>query len=313
MRPTLRQLEYIVTIHQLGSFGLAADLLNVSQPSLSAQVATVEADLGVRLFTRGRNGASATAKGLECVNRARKILSDVENLRSAMTSTLPFDGRLRLGVLPSIGPYLLPQVMRELHREQPALRVIVREENTLSLDEGLRNGRFDAIISTPEDHPNAWQRPLFVERLWVAVAVDHPLRARDAVEAADLSNLRLLTLDTGHRLSRIVYALAAEAGGIVSNDYEGTSLDSILLMAATGAGVAVIPDLFARRQAVHREEVVLRPLRMPDAHRTIALLFPDTNQPTASHGFLTDALRLAANSLGLESVGSSTDAAVPGR
>ena len=300
MRPTLRQLEYIVTIHQIGSFGLAAERLNVSQPSLSAQVATVEAELNVRLFKRGRTGATTTAKGLEFVNRARKILSDVENLRSAMTSTLPFDGRLRLGVLPSIGPYLLPQVMRELHRTLPALRVIVREENTLSLDEGLRNGRFDAIISTPEDHPNTWQRPLFVERLWVAVATDHPLRSREEVEALDLSGLRLLTLDTGHRLSRIVYALAGEAGATVSNDYEGTSLDSILLMAATGAGVAVIPDLFARRQAVHREEVVLRPLRMIDAHRTIALLSPTDSGSKASLELLTEALRLATSTLGLE-------------
>lgn len=302
MRPTLRQLEYIVTIHQLGSFGLAAERLHVSQPSLSAQVAKVEAELDVRLFTRGRNGASTTAKGLEFVSRARRILSEVENLRSAMTASLPFDGRLRLGVLPSIGPYLLPQVMRELHRTLPALRVIVREENTLSLDEGLRNGRFDAILSTPEDHPNTWQRPLFVERLWVAVATDHPLRQREVVEAADLSTLRLLTLDTGHRLSRIVYALAGEAGAIVSTDYEGTSLDSILLMAATGAGVAVIPDLFARRQAVHREEVVLRPLRMPDAHRTIALLFPGSERSTASFDLLTQTLRLAARTLGLEGV-----------
>ena len=300
MRTTLRQLEYIVTIHQLGSFGLAAEVLNVSQPSLSAQVATVEAELGIRLFTRGRSGVSETAKGQEFVTRARRILAEVENLRGAMTTTLPFDGRLRLGVLPSIGPYLLPQVMRELHRSQPALRVIVREENTRDLDEGLRSGRFDAIISTPEDHPNTWQRPLFSEPLWVAVAVDHPLRTRDSVQAADLAHLRLLTLDTGHRLSRIVYALAGEAGAIVSNDYEGTSLDSILLMAATGAGVAVIPDLFARRQARHREEVILRPLRMADARRTISLLVPDTHPPSQSHALLTDTLRQAAQALGLD-------------
>ncbi|SFK88524.1 transcriptional regulator, LysR family [Loktanella salsilacus] len=299
MRPTLRQLEYIVAVHQLGGFGLAADLLHVSQPSLSNQIAAVEADLGVRLFTRGRSGAQATAKGLEFIHRARRILAEVANLRSVMTSDLPFGGRLRLGTLPSIGPYLLPQVMRALHRDQPDLRVIVREENTLSLDEGIRNGRFDAIISTPEDHPNTWQRPLFTEALWVAVATDHPIAALKQVTAADLTGQRLLTLDTGHRLARIVYGLAGLSGGIVSNDYEGTSLDSILLMAATGAGVAVLPDLFARRQAIHREEVAVRPLAMADANRGISLMFPADQPVDDSRKRLVAAIRDAASALHL--------------
>ncbi|WP_376873644.1 LysR substrate-binding domain-containing protein [Albirhodobacter sp. R86504] len=300
MRPTLRQLQYIVTVHQLGGFGLAADVLHVSQPSLSNQIAAVEADLGVVLFKRGRGGAVATAKGLEFVLRARRILTDVENLRGVMQSALPFAGRLRLGVLPSIGPYLLPQVMQSLHREQPDLRVIVREENTMHLDEGLRAGRFDAIISTPEDHPNTWQRPLFTESLWVAVSNDHPLAILPHITESDLAGQRLLTLDTGHRLARIVYGLAGVSGGTVSDDYEGTSLNSIVLMAATGAGVAVLPDLFARRQAIHREEITVRPLRMAEAHRGISLLFPSGQPVDDSHDRLTATLRAAAKALALD-------------
>ncbi len=119
MRPTLRQMEYIIAVHQLGSFGLAAEKLHVSQPSLSNQVAAVETDMGVRLFDRGRAGARTTARGLEFVTRARRILSEVEALRSTMLSDLPFGGRLRLGVLPSIGPYLLPQAMKALHEDEP--------------------------------------------------------------------------------------------------------------------------------------------------------------------------------------------------
>ncbi|WGW04690.1 hydrogen peroxide-inducible genes activator [Tropicibacter oceani] len=299
MRPTFRQLEYIVTVHQLGSFGLAADVLHVSQPSLSNQIAAVETELGVRLFNRGRSGASATAKGMEFVSRARRILSEVESLRGAMLSDVPFGGRLRLGVLPSIGPYLLPQVMQRLHREQPNLRVIVREENTLSLEEGIRSARFDAIISTPEDHPNTRQRPLFTESLWVAVSHDHPLAGLPRIRAENLAGQRLLTLDTGHRLARIVYGIAGLSGGIVSDDYEGTSLDSILLMAATGAGVAIIPDLFARRQAIHRDEVVIRPLTMRDANRGISLLFPADQTLDDNHEDLARVLRETAQSLDL--------------
>ncbi|WP_410219275.1 LysR family transcriptional regulator, partial [Paracoccus sp. (in: a-proteobacteria)] len=192
MRPTLRQLNYVVTVHRLGRFGLAAETLNVSQPSLSAQIAEIEADLGIRLFERGRLGAQATAKGEEFVRRAQRILSDVENLRSAMTTTLPFGSRLRLGVLPSIGPYLLPRVVQRIHGQHPGLRVVVREENTLHLEDGLKTGRFDAIISTPEDHPNTLQRRLFSEALWVAVATDDPLAEREGIGAADLTGRRLL-------------------------------------------------------------------------------------------------------------------------
>ncbi|MDF0599675.1 hydrogen peroxide-inducible genes activator [Psychromarinibacter sp. C21-152] len=292
-------MDYIVTVHQLGSFSLAAEKLNVSQPSLSNQVATVEADLGIRLFDRSRAGVRTTARGLEFVTRARRILSDVDALRATMLSDLPFGGRLRLGVLPSIGPYLLPQVMKTLHKEQPDLRVIVREENTLSLDEGLRNGRFDAIISTPEDHPNSLQHPLFVEPLWVAVAQDHKLADRQSVGAADLAGHRLLTLDTGHRLARIVYGIAGTSGALVSDDYEGTSLDSIILMAATGAGIGILPDLFARRQGVHRSEVHVMPLRMADADRTISLMTPE-ERPAHQATLLVTILRSAAEALGLE-------------
>lgn len=299
MRPTLRQMEYVVTVHQVTNFGLAAEMLHVSQPSLSNQIATVEAELGVRLFQRGRSGVTTTSQGLEFVARARRILAEVEALNAAMTSKIPFGGRLRLGVLPSIGPYLLPQVVRSLHQTQPDLRVVVREENTLSLDEGIRNGRFDAIISTPEDHPNTQQHFLFREQLWAAVSHDHPLAELVEITAGDLAGQRLLTLDTGHRLARIVYGIAGQNGGIVSNDYEGTSLDSVLLMAATGAGVAVLPDLFARRQAVHREEVKVIPLNVPDADRAISLLLPERSQAGDGPDLLVTPLKETAAQFGV--------------
>jgi LysR family hydrogen peroxide-inducible transcriptional activator len=191
-----------------------------------------------------------------------------------MQSNVPFAGRLRLGVLPSIAPYLLPDAIRELHQDQPDLRVVLREENTLQLKEGLRSGRFDLIVSTPEDHPNARQIRLFREKLWVAVALDDPLaKVQGAVGPRDLEGQRFLTLDLGHRIARITYALAATCKGVVSDEYEGTSMDALVLMAASGAGVAIVPDLFARRQAALRQEVVLRPLELEGASRDIALLY----------------------------------------
>ncbi|UUV05775.1 hydrogen peroxide-inducible genes activator [Ruegeria sp. YS9] len=300
MRPTLRQLEYIVTVSRLGRFSLAAEVLNVSQPSLSTQIATVEQELGVRIFDRNRGGIQVTTKGEEFILRAQKILAEVKDLRHAMSNDMPVGGRLRLGVLPSIGPYLLPQAIKQVHRLRPGLRIVVREENTLDLEQGLKSGRFDLILSTPEDHPNTVQHRLFNEPLWVAVAVDDVL-ARDlqGVSAADLQNRIFLTLDQSHRLSRIVYALAAECGGVVSDEYEGTTLDSIVLMAASGVGVAVLPDLYARRQGIYRDEVRLRPLSIANANRDIALLARRSETPPPGQNVLTDSLRSSARSMGL--------------
>ncbi|MCX8954254.1 LysR substrate-binding domain-containing protein [Ruegeria sp. NA] len=305
MRPTLRQLEYIVTVSRLGRFSLAAEVLNVSQPSLSAQIATVEQELGVRIFDRNRGGIQVTTKGEEFISRAQKILAEVKDLRHAMTNDMPVGGRLRLGVLPSIGPYLLPQAIKEVHRLRPGLRIVVREENTRDLEQGLKSGRFDLILSTPEDHPNTVQHRLFNEPLWVAVAVDDVL-AQDpqGVSAADLQNRLFLTLDQSHRLSRIVYALAAECGGVVSDEYEGTTLDSIVLMAASGVGVAVLPDLFARRQGIYRDEVRLRPLSIPNANRDIALLARNAETPPPGQNVLMESLRSSARSIGLTVIGS---------
>lgn len=304
MRPTLRQLEYIVTVSRLGRFSLAAEVLNVSQPSLSTQIAAVEQELGVRIFERNRGGIQVTAKGEEFILRAQKILAEVKDLRHAMSNDMPVGGRLRLGVLPSIGPYLLPQAIKQVHRLRPGLRIVVREENTLHLEQGLKSGRFDLILSTPEDHPNTVQHRLFNESLWIAVAIDDVL-AQDlqGVSAADLQNRLFLTLDQSHRLSRIVYALAAECGGVVSDEYEGTTLDSIVLMAASGVGVAVLPDLYARRQGIYRDEVRLRPLSVANANRDIALLARNSETPPPGQNVLTDSLRSSARSMGLSVIG----------
>ena len=300
MRPTLRQLEYIVTVHRLGRFGLAAELLNVSQPSLSAQIAAVEEEFDLRLFERDRGGVQTTSQGQSFVEQAQKILNAVEELRNSITQTNPLSGTVRLGVLPSIGPYLLPQAVKDIHSAYPDLRISVREENTRDLEKGLKSGRFDFILSTPEDHPNTHQVPMFNETLFGAVAVDDPITQNTtSISLTQLKGRRLLTLDTGHRLSRIVYALASQAGGIVSDDYEGTTLDSIVLMAATGAGIAVVPELYAKRQGIYREEVVIKPLSITDANRDIALIARPTAHTTASLALLSDTLKRVALSYGI--------------
>lgn len=295
MRPTFRQLEYIVAVAETKQVSLAASKLNVSQPSLSAQLAEVEADLGVTLFQRGRSGAKITPAGEDVVKRARQILHEIQDLRLAARGDGIFQGRLRLGVLPSIGPYLLPGAVQRLHKEHPSFRLIVREESTRDLDEGLRSGRLDLIISTPEDHPGASSEQLFTEGLWAAIALDRSIAVgRKHVELNDLKGQTLLTLGTGHRLSHIVSGLAASAGGRVSDEYEGTSLDAIRLMAATGTGIAILPSIYAATEARRGTDVILKSLNDPAANRNIALIQPMLPDPRRGSDVLAEILRSEA-------------------
>lgn len=280
MRPTLRQLQYIVTVADTGRIVEAARELNVSQPSLSAQLSEVELELGFPIFIRGRQGAKLTSAGEELVRRARTLLHDHEELRHAVKGVGAFHGRLRLGVLPSIGPYLLPDVVKRIHDEHPQFRLVIREESTRDLDEGLRSGRLDLIISTPEDHPGTTQHHLFEEKFWAALAQDHSLANEDgALDLKELSAQIFLTLGPSHRISHIVAALARRAGGRVSDEYEGTSLDAIRLMASTRAGVAILPHIYAAFEHERGTNVVLRFLNDFEATRHVALMQLHANRP----------------------------------
>ncbi|MFT6225213.1 MAG: LysR family hydrogen peroxide-inducible transcriptional activator [Paracoccaceae bacterium] len=291
MRPTLRQLEYIVAVANTGRFSLAASLLNVSQPSLSAQISEAETELGLRVFERGRAGVKVTLGGADVLRRARLILRDVEDLRAAAKGNDTFEERLRLGVLPSIGPYLLPNVVRALHLEYPKFRLVIREENTRDLEEGLRTGSLDMIISTPEDHPGCLHIKLFEEGLWVAVALDDPISSlATPLNLTDLKGRRFLTLGPRFRLSHMVAVLAGRCGAHVSDAYEGTSLDAIRLMAATGNGVALLPHLYAVTEARRGTDIALRPLNAPGTERQIALIQDHTHAQRPANRALAEVL-----------------------
>lgn len=279
MRPTLRQLQYLVAISDTGKFGDAAKRLNVSQPSLSAQVADMEAHLGNVLIERGRHGAFMTPLGEETVRRARHILRNVEDLKAlAQSGGGDLVGRVRLGVLPTIGPYLLPAVTRHLHSRYPEFRLGVREERTIDLEAHLHDGRLDAVISTIEDHGDAEHMYLFEESLWICAAPDDPLaRAAGDVRLDDLKGRPLLTLGYGHRFNLIIQSLAEAAGAHVSSEYEGTSLDAIRQMAEMGAGVAIFPSLYALTEARRDPDLVVRKIDDRLARRDISLIWRKTS------------------------------------
>lgn len=299
MRPTLRQMQYLIAVADTGKFGDAARAVNVSQPSLSAQIAEMEASLGVQLIERSRRGAMLTGAGEELVRRARKILREVEDLKAvARFGRRELTGRLRLGVLPTIGPYLLPLATRDLHTRFPDLRLSVREERTVDLDEHLQKGEFDTIISSPIDHENVHHEPLFSERLYICAPAEDPLaRGEGPVRLKDLKGRALLTLGQGHRLNAIIRELAAASGAEVSSEYEGTSLDAIRLMAEMGAGVAILPSLYALSEARLDRGLNARLIGHPLARREISLIWRDTSPLEVSLRELAAPLRSAAAKL----------------
>jgi LysR family hydrogen peroxide-inducible transcriptional activator len=299
MRPTLRQLEYIVAVAETGRFSDAAKRLNVSQPSLSTQIADAELHLGAPVFERGRGGAFPTALGHELIRRARYVLRQVEEMKAlAGHEGDALTGRIKLGVLPTIGPYLLPRCTSQLHARFPDLRLSIRDEPTNQLVGHLEDGQLDTVVCTAEDLPGAEAALLFQESLWIAVAPDDPLAAKDGpVSLKELADRPLLTLGLGHRLSLIVKDLAYRAGAYVSADYEGNSLDAIRHMAALGAGAAVLPELYLECEARRDEALAFRRIADPAAKREISLLWRPGSPTAENFRQLAEVLREAARSV----------------
>lgn len=279
MKPSLRQLQYLVAISETGTMSEAAKRTHVSQPSLSIQIKDMEDHLGASLVERGRKGALLTPLGVEAVRRARLILRQVEELKVlSREAGGTLAGRVRLGVLPTVGPYLLPQATRQLHLDYPELRLTVHEERTVDLEEHLSDGRFDVIISTPEDHPGTKAHAIVKENIYICIAPDDVLAQETGpVSLQDLKAREFLTLGYGHKFASVVKNLAGIAGATTSGTYEGTSLDAIRQMASMGGSIAVLPSLYAISEAKRDPQLIVRPIDHPVAQRQISLMWRETS------------------------------------
>lgn len=274
-RPTTRQLQYFVAVAEHGHFGLAADALAVTQPSLSKQLATMEEELGTPLFERTSRRVKLTTVGVALLPRARSILQQVHEFRlAARASTGLFGNRLSIGVLPSVGAYFMPLANQLLHSLYPDLRLIIEEGSTGQLLSLLKEGRLDVVIGSPTNDPQFSCMELFVETLWACAAADDPLFLETgAISLEDLSNRSFITLSKGFRLTEIVERLADIADTYVSRDYRGASLDAVRQMAVMGAGVAILPSLYALGEAVRDPGFVVRRIDHPEAKHAVALIW----------------------------------------
>lgn len=299
MRPTLRQIEYFVAVAQHGSFGTAAKSLAVSQPSLSKQLATMEDQLGCSLIERTSRRVTLTPLGRRLLTLGQEILRNAEEFRAiAGGAGGLFGGRLSIGVLPSVGAYFMPIANRRLHKLFPDLRLAVREGTTSQLLDFLRDGEVDAVVGTPTNDPSVQSIHLFSETLWVCAAGDDPLSDNtDPVKLEDLKGRPFLTLGPGFTLHDTAQVLAAKAGTFVSREYQSASLDAVRQMSVMGAGIALLPSLYALAEAVRDPEFVVRRIDDEEAKHDIALHWRRASQNNADFTRLAQELRAVKRSI----------------
>lgn len=273
--PNLRQLEYLVALADTRHFRRAAERTNTTQPTLSEQLKALEQRLGAQLVERGRSRLILTPVGMQVVAIARRMLRDANEIQTlAASGGKDLSGLLRLGLPATIGPYLLPRVVPELHKRYPDLKLYVREELPQTLPRALEEGVYDVIITPlPVRGAELTSVQLFREPLHLTVASDHSLARRKTVGRVDLKGQDVLALGPGHQLHEAVLALCEEFGANVRLDYEGTSLDMLREMVVMGLGITFMPDLYVRSELLRDLNVRTFELQDRSVYRTIGMVW----------------------------------------
>jgi len=240
---TLTELRYIVAVAAERHFGRAAERCFVSQPSLSAAVKNLEEELGVRIFERGKGEVLVTPAGEQIVAQARRVLDEAERVKAvAMQGANPLKGVLRLGVIHTVAPYLLPELVLALRTAAPDMPLDIEENLTANLGEMLREGLIDvALLALPYEAPGVRVTPLYEEEFRVIVAAKHPWARRKSVAAHELSGENLLLLNIGHCFREQVIDACREFARAATPGKQGNSLETIRSMVASGMGVSVLP------------------------------------------------------------------------
>ena len=246
---TLTELKYIVAVARERHFGRAADACFVSQPTLSVAIRKLEDELGVQLFERGSSEVSVTAIGEQIVEQAQRVLEQAGTIKEiAKQGKDPLDGPLKVGVIYTIGPYLLPSLVRRMISDAPRMPMLLQENYTIKLLELLRQGEIDvAILADPFNAQGLMSQPLYDEPFVVAVPAGHPLAARPSVSASLLKSEMMLLLGTGHCFRDQVLEVCPELSRFsqtsagIQKTFEGSSLETIRHMVASGIGITVLP------------------------------------------------------------------------
>ncbi|MBF6629672.1 MAG: LysR family transcriptional regulator [Comamonas sp.] len=255
---TLTELKYIVAVAREKHFGRAAEACYVSQPTLSVAIKKLEEELDVKIFERSAGDVSVTALGEDIVRQAQSVLEQAAEIKEiAKRGKDPLSGVLTLGVIYTIGPYLLPELVRNSIKNTPQMPLMLQENFTAKLLEMLRTGEIDcAIVAEPFPETGLAMAPLYEEPFMAAVPNTHPLAQQEQVTTSELKNETMLLLGAGHCFRDHVLEVCPEFARYASNaegirrTFEGSSLETIKHMVAAGMGVTLVPRLSVPKEAL---------------------------------------------------------------
>ncbi|SRR5579883_568940 len=289
---TVKHMRYFDALARVLHFGKAAEAVNVSQPALSAQIADMEAKLGYRLFERRRGRISMTSQALAIQPRIERILAEVKDLEDvAAAKRGVLEGRFRLGVIPTVAPYLLPEILPELRRAYRGLELELKEAVTESLMAELEGGRIDAaIIALPVHAARIETRPLFDDPFFLAASTEDKTFTAGPVAPEEIDSARLLLLDEGHCLRDQALQLCGNIRPKALANYGATSLTTILQMVAHGMGVTLIPGIAAEAESRHLAIRIL-PFAEPAPARRIGLAFRAGSERAADFRAIAEIVR----------------------
>lgn len=287
----MKQLRYFAALAQHGHFGRAAEACAISQPALSLQMKELESALGASLIERGARQLRLTSLGEAFADRARDILRAVDELDDLARAALhPLTGRLRLGVIPTVAPYLLPAVIKVMAARTPGIEPLPREAVTATLVDGLLAGQLDAaLVALPVSEPALHEEPLFTEEFVLVrpqADADRPVPGPDA-----LPKMRLLLLEEGHCFRD--QALSFCSGPEPRDLMEGSSLTTLVQMVGAGIGVTLIPEMAVRIEARSAPVAIAR-LPRPRPRRTIGMVWRRTNPLAGQFAHVARLVRDAA-------------------
>ena len=282
----IRDLRYLIAVADHRHFGRAAAASFVSQPTLSTQIRKLEDELGVALIERAPRKVMLTPIGVEIVERARRVVGEVEQMKeAARRSQKPEAGVVRLGIFPTLGPYLLPHVIPSIRERFPDLQLLLVEEKSDELLARLRDGRLDAaILALPVQDDQLHHDYLFEEPFLLAVPERHPLAKREALRVDDLAHEDLLLLEDGHCLRRQTLDVCQLAGAHEKTEFRATSLETLRQMVAANVGITLLPTLAVQPPVAHPSNIRLLPFSDVQPSREIAMFW---RRSSAMSEFLT--------------------------
>lgn len=271
----LKDLKYLVALADTGHFGRAAERTFVSQPTLSAQLKKLEEYLGVKLVERHPKNVQLTEVGKQIVARARHMLSEGDEILAlARNNTDPLSGKLKIALIPTIGPYLLPRIMQKLRKALPHLGLMLYEHQTEELLKRLKDGEIDlGILALPVDQDGLESRRLYREEFTVALPSDNPLAQKPFIKTTDLKGQTLLLLEDGHCLRDQALEVCSRIDVREAEDFRATSLETLRHMVVAGLGVTLMPELAVASPFGSQRGLVIRQFAKPAPARTVGAVW----------------------------------------